>query len=246
MAPILTGWAFGQCGSCAVFSDDERDTDQSFANYRQSFYQAFACRNKLAQVRKLESRGWDVETPNINPELCQLGTIVMSRAIENIYMSKRNVAQPVRELINLRVNCVQLALRSLEIETRALDKELHMYRISDYANSDDRYAELDSERYSLLAEIKILNDELRDINTRIDKRLNTLSKRFSEIESVFLRMSLDLNLNLIGAQSEEDELLITRFRAVLVESFQNWLESLEKEMNGQVGGRRFCTFMRRG
>lgn len=245
MAPLLTGWAFGDCGNCAAISDDERNADQSVANYRRSVYQAFSCRNQLAQVQKVEDgKGWEVATPNINSELCQLGTIVMSRAIEDFYLSDPHVAQPVRKVMNVRVNYVQVALRKLVIETDERNTMLYMYRISDWANLDDRYAELASERYGLLAEIAILDEQLLDMNAKIEMHLNVLAKWSSDVESVLLSMRQGLNLTLISAQSEEDELLITRFRAVLVESFQKWLESLERQMNvASVGERRLCTFM---
>lgn len=245
MASLMTGGASGDCGNCAAISDDERNADQSVAYYRRSVYQAFSCRNQLAQVQKVENgKGWEVATPNINSELCQLGTIVMSRAIEEIYLSDPHVAQPIRKVMNVRVNYVQVALRKLVIETDERNTMLYMYRISDYANLDDRYAELNSERYGLLAEIAILDEQLLDMNAKIEMQLNVLAKWSSDVESVLLSMRQGLNLSLISAQSEEDELLITRFRAVLVESFQKWLESLERQMNvASVSERRFCTFM---
>ncbi len=242
MAPLLTELFSGGCGNCAAICDDNRDADQGFANSSRQFYQAFACRNQLAQVQKVvNGDGWETATPNIDPELCQLGTLVMSRAIQDFYMSDAYVVQLVGEFMDLRVHYVKVALRKLVIETRERNTMLHKFRISDYAGLDDRYRELDIEQDDLLAQVKVLDSELRTINAEIQEKIVVMTK--SSIEAVLTRISYDLNFDLLSAQSETNDLLITRFRAVLVESFHKWLESLEKQVKGARVGERFCVLM---
>ncbi len=223
--PLLTGFATKDC-ECAIFNYEESDVGETITDFAAIFSQTFSCRSQLTKVRNLQAK-----EQNINPELCMLGTRVIALAVKNYRKFDSNAYQQFCELLDLRVDYVRMALSRLDLKKSERNSMDYMIRIGDNANMDDLYSEASWERDELLAQIEVLDGQLRDLDAEIQTRLKTMKILSAQVEILFQHLSQDLDLNLVDPDAKQDELLVTKFRDVLVESSQTWLTSFEEPID---------------